>query len=41
MNTILIWVLALIVLGLFIYFVPYKNIKTRPKETRYNNRTVK
>ena len=27
MNTILIWVLALIVLGLFIYFVPYKNIK--------------
>ena len=27
MNTILIWTLALIGLGLFIYFVPYKNIK--------------
>ena len=27
MNTILIWVLVLIVLGLFIYFVPYRNIK--------------
>jgi len=26
MNTILIWILALIALGLFIYFVPYKNI---------------
>ena len=27
MDTILIWILALIGLGLFIYFVPYKNIK--------------
>jgi len=32
MNTILIWVLALIVLGLFIYFVPYKNIKIVQKK---------
>ena len=32
MNTILIWVLALIVLGLFIYFVPYKNIKLVQKK---------
>ena len=27
MNTVLIWTLALIAFGLFIYFVPYKNIK--------------
>ena len=27
MNTITIWILALIGLGLFIYLVPYKNIK--------------
>ena len=27
MNTITIWILALIGLGLFVYFVPYKNIK--------------
>ena len=27
MNTILIWALALIALGLFTYFVPYRNIK--------------
>ena len=27
MNTITIWILALIALGLFIYFVTYKNIK--------------
>jgi hypothetical protein len=27
MNTILIWTLALVGLGLFVYFVPYKNIK--------------
>ena len=27
MNTILIWILALIGLGLFVYLVPYKNIK--------------
>jgi len=32
MNTILIWVLALIVLGLFIYFVPYRNIKIVQKK---------
>jgi len=32
MNTILIWTLALIVLGLFIYFVPYKNIKLVQKK---------
>ena len=27
MNTWVIWPLALIVLGIFIYFVPYRNIK--------------
>jgi len=32
MNTILIWVLALIVLGLFIYLVPYRNIKIVQKK---------
>ena len=32
MNTILIWVLALISLGLFIYFVPYRNIKIVQKK---------
>lgn len=32
MNTILIWILALIVLGLFIYFVPYRNIKIVQKK---------
>jgi len=32
MNTILIWALALIVLGLFIYFVPYRNIKIVQKK---------
>ena len=32
MNTLLIWVLALIVLGLFIYFVPYRNIKIVQKK---------
>ena len=32
MNTILIWTLALIVLGLFIYFVPYRNIKIVQKK---------
>lgn len=32
MNTILIWVFALIVLGLFIYFVPYRNIKIVQKK---------
>ena len=28
MNTWVIWTLALIVLGIFIYFVPYRNIKS-------------
>ena len=32
MNTILIWTIALLVLGLFIYFVPYKNIKLVQKK---------
>ena len=27
MNTILFWILTLIVFGLFVYFVPYRNIK--------------
>jgi len=27
MNTLQIWILVIIGLGLFIYFVPYKNIK--------------
>ena len=27
METWIIWTLALIVLGIFIYFVPYRNIK--------------
>ena len=27
MNTVQVWILAIIGLGLFIYFVPYKNIK--------------
>jgi len=34
MNTILIWILGLIALGLFIYFVPYKNIKNIQKLQR-------
>ena len=32
MNTITIWILALIALGLFIYFFPYKNIKIVQKK---------
>ncbi len=32
MNTTLIWVLALIGLGLFVYFVPYRNIKIVQKK---------
>ena len=32
MNTILIWVLALLVIGLFIYLVPYRNIKIVQKK---------
>jgi len=27
LDTLIIWVLAIIGLGLFVYFVPYKNIK--------------
>ena len=27
MNTLLIWILATVVFGLFVYFIPYKNIK--------------
>jgi amino acid transporter len=27
MNTILIWILAIIASGLFVYFVPYRNVK--------------
>ena len=34
MNTILIWVIALIALGLLIYFVPYRNIKIIQKLQR-------
>jgi len=34
MNTILIWILGLIALGLFIYFVPYRNIKIIQKLQR-------
>ena len=32
MNTILIWILGLIALGLFIYLVPYRNIKLVQKK---------
>ena len=32
MNTLLIWVLVLIALGLFVYFVPYRNIKLVQKK---------
>ena len=34
MNTLLIWILALIGLGLFVYFVPYTNIKIIQKLQR-------
>ncbi len=27
MDTLIIWILAIIGFGLFVYFVPYKNIK--------------
>ena len=27
MNTVTIWILALVGFGLFVYFVPYRNIK--------------
>jgi len=32
MNTILIWALALLAIGLFIYLVPYRNIKIVQKK---------
>ena len=32
MNSILVWTLALIVFGLFVYFVPYRNIKLVQKK---------
>ena len=32
MNTILIWTLALLAIGLFIYLVPYRNIKIVQKK---------
>ena len=32
MNTILVWTLALIAFGLFVYFLPYKNIKLVQKK---------
>ena len=31
MNTILIWILVIIASGLFVYFVPYRNIKIMQK----------
>ena len=34
MNTILIWTLALLAIGLFIYLVPYRNIKIIQKLQR-------
>ena len=32
MNTILIWMLTIVALGLFVYFVPYRNIKLVKKK---------
>ena len=32
MNTILIWILAIVALGLFVYFVSYRNIKLVQKK---------
>ena len=34
MNTILIWILIIIAFGLFVYFVPYRNIKIIQKLQR-------
>ena len=34
MNTILIWILVIITSGLFVYFVPYRNIKIIQKLQR-------
>ena len=32
MNTVLKWTLALVVFGLFVYFVPYRNLKLIQKK---------
>jgi len=32
MNSILVWTLAFIAFGLFVYFVPYRNIKLIQKK---------
>ena len=32
MNTLLVWTLAIIAFGLFVYFVPYRNIKLVQKK---------
>ena len=34
MNTILIWILVIIASGLFVYFIPYRNIKNIQKLQR-------
>ena len=34
MNTITIWILALVGFGLFVYFLPYRNIKNIQKLQR-------
>jgi len=34
MNTILIWILVIVASGLFVYFVPYRNIKIIQKLQR-------
>jgi len=34
MNTLLVWTLAIIAFGLFVYFVPYRNIKIIQKLQR-------
>jgi len=34
MNTILIWILVLVGTGLFVYFLPYRNIKNIQKLQR-------
>ncbi len=34
MNTILIWILVIIASGLFVYFIPYRNIKIIQKLQR-------
>ena len=32
MNAVTIWILALVGFGLFVYFIPYKNIKIIQKQ---------